>query len=257
MSYEHFYWFLDRKAADAVLRMPWTRFLERHSWPEDELQQVLEFAVEPSPGPKKIRSMLQSRTLAWTVQHAAPALYLVDEIIQRVPAVEKKGAIVPFWDCQDFETLAINAAAARAFIDGRIPARMLRAVFAIHGEYVLDLQFDLQRVEPGVLQKVERAIQAGPEPRPFFSWLKKGQSDEGYYWLRESDTKLFLQFVTEAWAGNWPLLPLDPEVMTGLELDAKTLKFRRLPLARKLAAAAKKLAGRDLALVRYFELEVL
>jgi hypothetical protein len=258
MSYEHFYWFLDRKAADTALRMPWKRFLERHPWEEAELRQVLEFAVEPSPGARALKTILDTRTLAWTVQHASPALYLVQEIVTHVPALNRKGGLVAFLDCRDFETLAINAAAARAFVDGRIDARTLRAVFAIHGEYVLDLQFDLRAAEPGVLRKIERAIHAGPERRPLFSWLPGQAEEEGYYWLREADTKLFTDFVLKAWTGNWPMLPLDPEVVDGLELKpSKRAGFRQLPIAEKLATAAKKLRGRDLALVRYFELEVI
>ena len=62
----------------------------------------------------------------------------------------------------------------------------------------------------------------------------------------------------EAWAGNWPALPLDPEVADEMELKPrKAHKFRGFPIARHLAAAAKKLAGRDLSCVRYFELEVM
>jgi hypothetical protein len=258
MSYEHFYWFLDRKAADAVLRMPWKRFLERHPWKEDELRQVLEFAVEPSPGARALKTILDTRTLAWTVQHASPALFLLQEIVNHVPALDRKGGVVAFLDCRDFETLAVNAVAARAFVDGRIDARTLRAVFAIHGEYVLDLQFDMQAVEPGVLAKVERAIHAGRERRPFFPWLRGQTEEDGYYWLREAETRLFTDFVLKAWAGNWPMLPLDPEVVDGLELKpSKRTGFRQLPIAEKLAAAAKKLRARELAVVRYFELEVL
>jgi len=258
MSYEHFYWFLDRKASDAVLRMPWPRFLERHPWNEEELRHLLEFAVEPSPSARTLRSILATRTLAWTVDHSTPALYLVHEIVRHVPSLDRMGGTVWFWDCEDFETLAVNAVAARAFLEGRITARTLRAVFAIHGEYVLDLQFDLQRVAPGALQKVERAIHARPDGRPLFAWLGDGKAEEGYYWLREADTRLFLDFVQQAWAERWPMLPLDPEVTDGLDLKpARQHTLRHLPIGRKLAAAAKKLAGRDLAVVRYFELEAL
>ncbi len=238
--------------------MPWTKFLELHPWGDEELRKMLEFAVEPTPSDRTIRNILNTRTLAWTVAHSVPALYVVHEVVHHIPALERQGGTVWFWDCRDFETLAVNAVAARAFLDGRITARTLRAVFSIHGEYVLDLQFDLQRIDLPALQKVERAIHAKAAGRPLFSWLGDRPAEEGYYWLREAETKLFNDFVLEAWAGNWPMLPLDPEVAQGLELKrAKQHKFRQLPIAKRLAAAAKKLAGRDLAMVRYFELEVM
>jgi hypothetical protein len=258
MSYEHFYWFFDRKATDKVLRATWSAFLERHPWKEEALRQLLEFAVDPTPGPRAVRSILDTRTLAWTVAHSTPALFVVNEIVEHVPALARKGGFIAFSDCRDFETLAVNAVAARAFLDGRIGARTLRAVFAVHGEYVLDLQFDLQRVETSGLLEVERAIHARSDSKPLFAWLGKRPADAGYYWLREADTTLFVEFVQQAWAGSWPMLPLDPEVVVGLDLKpAKVHTFRHLPIARKLATVAKKLAGRDLALVRYFELEVL
>ncbi len=258
MSYEHFYWFLDRKATDAVLRLPWKAFLERHPWEAQELRSTLQFVVEPSPGERAIRSILEKRTLAWTVSRSTPALYLVNEVVHHVPALERKGGTVWFWDCRDFETLAINAVAARAFLDGRIPPRTLRAVFGIHGEYVLDLQFDLTRIHAAELLRVERAIHAKADGRPLFSWLGDHPAEEGYYWLREAETTLFTGFLQQAWAENWPMLPVDPEVTEGLELKpAKVHKFRQLPIARKLASAVKTLAGRDLAVVRYFELEAL
>jgi len=105
---------------------------------------------------------------------------------------------------------------------------------------------------------VERAIHATSDTRPLFTWLGNRPAEVGYYWLREADTRLFTEFVQQAWAGNWPMLPLDPEVVVALDLPAaRVYKFRHLPIARRFAAAVKEVAGRDLALVRYFELEVL
>jgi hypothetical protein len=258
MSYGHFYWFVDRKATDAVLRMPWKAFLECHPWNEDELRSMLEFAVEPTPGTRAMRSMLDTRTLAWTVSRSNPALYVVHEIAEHVPALRRRGGTVEFWDCHDFETLVLNAVAARAFLDGRITPRTLRAVFAIHGEYVLDLQFDLPAIDPAGLRRIERAISAKSDSRPLFPWFGTRIADEGYHTLREADTELFGRFLQQAWAGNWPLLPLDPEVADELELKrAKEYTVRSFPLARRLAAAAKKLDGRNLCVVRYFEVEVL
>jgi hypothetical protein len=258
MTYEHFYWFVDRKATDSVLRMPWKAFLECHPWKDEELRSVLEFAVEPTPGARAIRSMLDTKTLAWTVSRSEPALYVVNEIVEHVPALRRSGGTVEFWDSHNFESLVLNAVAARAFLDGRITPRTLRAVFAIHGEYVLDLQFDVPAIEPTGLRRIERAISAKSDSRPLFSWLGTRAAGEGYHWLREADTDLFGTFIQQAWAENWPMLPLDPEVADELELKSgKEYKVRNFPLARRLAAAAKKQAGRNLCLVRYFELEVL
>jgi hypothetical protein len=258
MSYEHFYWFVDRKAADSVLRMPWQAFLESHPWKADELRGMLEFAVEPTPGPRAIRSMLDTKTLAWTVSRSRPALHVVNEIVEHVPSLRRRGGTVEFWDSHNFETLVLNAVAARALLGGRIAPRTLRAVFAIHGEYVLDLQFDVPSIDPAGLRRIERAISAKADSRPLFSWLATRPADEGYHSLREADTELFGRFIQQAWAENWPMLPLDPEVADELELKpAKEYTVRNFPLARRLAAAAKKLAGRRLCLVRYFELEVL
>jgi hypothetical protein len=258
MTYEHFYWFVDRRAADSVLRMPWKAFLELHPWKEGELRHMLEFAVEPTPGARAIASILGTKTLAWTVAHSNPALYVVNEIVEHVPALRRRGGTVQFWDCHNFETLVLNAVAARAFLDGRITPRTLRAAFAIHGEYVLDLQFDVPEIAPAALRRVGRAISAKSDGRPLFSWLGNRPAEAGYHCIREADTKLFTRFVQQAWAENWPMLPLDPEVADELELKpGKEYKARNFPMARKLAAAAKKLAGRDLCLVRYFELEVI
>jgi hypothetical protein len=258
MGYEHFYWYLDRRATDSILRMSWEAFLEQHPWDEKLLHAVLEFAVEPSPSAQTIRSILNTRTLAWTVSHSTPALYLVNEIVQHVPALKRKGGEIQFWDCSPFETLVLNAVAARAFLERRITPRMLRAVFAIHDEYVLDLQFDVPRIEPAMLRRVDKAVHAKSDDRPLFGWLDVRPPVEGYHWIREADTKLFNSFVQQAWAENWPMLPLDPEVVDELDLKhSKECKFRSSPLAKRLAAAAKKLDGRGLCLIRYFELEVL
>ncbi len=258
MSYEHFYWFLDRKAANRVLRTAWKAFLERYPWDAQELRQLLEFAVEPSPKERALRSILGTKTLAWTVSRSVPALYLVHQVVHHVPALADRGGSVWFWDCHHFETLAINAVAARAFLDGRITARTLRAVFAIHGEYIFDLQFDVAAIDAKDLQRLSRAVHGKAAGKPLFTWLGERPAEEGYHWIREADTKLFLDFVREAWAGNWPALPLNPEVADELELKPrKAHKFRGFPVARHLAAAAKTLAGRGLSCVRYFELEVM
>ena len=161
-----------------MLRTAWKAFLERHPWDAQELRQLLEFAVEPSPKERALRSILDTKTLAWTVSRSVPALYLVHQVVHHVPALADRGGSVWFWDCHHFETLAINAVAARAFLDGRITARTLRAVFAIHGEYVFDLQFDVAAIDAKDLQRLSRAVH-GKAARPAAVHVARRPSGRG------------------------------------------------------------------------------
>jgi hypothetical protein len=258
VSVEHFYWYLDRKAVESVLRLSWRDFLDRYPMDPAQAVELLDSAIEPHASERHVQSILRNKTLAWTVTHSTPALYVVNTIVHHVPALKRSGTEVWFWDCNHFETFAINAVAAAAFLEGRISGQTLRAVFAIHNEWMVEAQFDESMVSTADLRKLDKGLSAKIDARPLFSWLGDRPASEGYQWVREGDTALFNAFIQEAWTGNWPLLPLAKDVVELMELKpGKEYRIRNFPVARKLAAAAKKMANRRLCLVRYFELEVM
>ena len=76
MGIEHFYWFIDREVVDPVLEMSWKAFLRKYPWDRDDVDEVLNFAVEGEPETAAITGILEKRSLRWTIKRSSSAYLL-------------------------------------------------------------------------------------------------------------------------------------------------------------------------------------
>jgi hypothetical protein len=207
---EHSYQFFDREAFDPVWRLSWTEFLKKYrtrwaSSPEysppgecdcASLRGLIGFSLAPDPSPEVIEDILKRRTIRWTLQQSGSSLFMMSEIMLRIPSLRRRALEVTV-KC-DVDSLV--AAAVDAYLSRRASVGALRAVLKLHC------------VDPGDILRLNRrestALQlAVPDflREPIYSWL-------GPYWLdgqwtnalKVSETRDFVAFVIRAWEGNWP-----------------------------------------------------
>jgi hypothetical protein len=250
MTIEHFYWFIDREVVDPVLEMSWKTFLRRYPWDHEELDYLLNFAVDGEPDPAEISRILENRTLRWTIKRSSPAYWFLNEIVHHVPALRLRCPEV--WIPNDFDLAILEAVAVDGYLRGRISDRTLWTVYNLHhglfGKPDPKRWLDLTRSE---FKRVKAALKCGAVEKPIFPWQSDDCLTDGYRCLGIKNTRLFIDFLCTAWQEHWSIMRLNEAVRKEVA-DVFMPCICDYPLAPKLIACAKIVPLARPCLVRYF-----
>jgi hypothetical protein len=248
MGIEHFYWFVDRAVVDPLLGLSWRGFLRKYPWRRHEVEELLAFALEPELEGSALADIVATRTLRWTMKRSTPSYYFLTEIIHHVPAVRRRCPEI--WIEQLDDTAVLLAAACEAFLQGRISALTLWAVYNIAGSEDPCNCLQLSRVE---LARVEQALACAVE-KPIFPWQTEEALQDGYRCLRSVDTRRFIRFLAQAWAENWPAPRIRSGAMRESNWTGRTLvrRFRDAGLTRELTRSVKVAHLEKPCALRYF-----
>ena len=248
MSNTHYYYALNRKAAESIVSLTWNQFLEKFGWkgPSQwkDIGGYLAYGLErpelpEEPKPEEIAPILR-RTIRETIPRMAPQYSCLLELsyqLQRQSFVKVDVNAEGLEEDAD----ALVVCAIWAFLAGDIDARTLWCVLTVHEEWASDL-FGRWRLplKAGERQRIQAARKQFGHCRPVFDWQTLKAVRDGHTALREEDTRRFARFVQLAWRKNWPVCSDDRHL----------LHFRNLKLARKLHAASPALLGN--CLVHYY-----
>jgi hypothetical protein len=248
MGIEHCYWFIDREVVDPVLEMSWQAFLRKYRWKRDDLYSVLDFAMAGDLDKAAISRIVENQTLRWTMKRCSLSYWFLDQVVYHVPTLRRRCPdVYPQYLC---ESAVLDAASVEAFLNGRISEEMLWAVYNIDGRHDPRDSLRLSRRE---LWRVEVALGYGAVEKPVFAWQTEDCLDEGYRCLGLRDTKRFINFLHQAWEGNWPVPRLNEEVREELEVPNKKLYFHDFDLPAKLIACLEKARPVKPCALQYFE----
>jgi hypothetical protein len=255
MAQTHYYYAINRKAAERIFDLTWNQFLQKFGWSKRRSQwpkigEYLAFCLDrptldDEPTPEEIAPILR-----WTIRKTVPRMglqyFCIVELgyalgkwsftraeLERGYLLGKRSFIRANVDAEKLESDvdALNMCAISAFLSGDIDARTLCCVLTIHS---FELP-DLGKVER---RRINTAIrQFGPyRPRPLFDWQPGSAVRDGHTVLFEEDTRRFARFVRLAWQHDWPVYSKDS---SGLHL----VRFRSFELAKRLHGACRALPG--------------
>ena len=246
MGIEHFYWFIDREMVDPVLEMSWKAFLRKYPWDRDDVDEVLNFAVEGEPETAAITGILEKRSLRWTIKRSSSAYWLLNVIVHHVPALTLRCPEV--WLYNPYDIAILDAAAVEGFLGGRISERTLWAVYNIDGREDPRAWLKLTRSE---FKRVKAALDCGAVEKPIFPWQSDDCLHDGYRCLGIRDTRLFIDFLCTAWQEHLSIMRLNEAVRKEVA-DIFMPCIRDYPLAPKLIACAKIIPLTRPCVLRYF-----
>ncbi len=250
MGLEHFYWFVDRKVVDALLKMTWSEFLQYHPWRRNAVEELLTFVIEPEPDRATVERVLAEHSLRWTMKRAVPAYYFLNEIVHHVPDLERRCPEVWLGKNDVYQVAVLDAVAAEAYLAGRMNAADYWAVFNIDGQNDPSEWCHFSRAER---VRIEHALLPGAVEKPIFCWQDEACLEDGYRCLRVRDTGRFIRFVRLAWRENWSVLRLRKDARQELEIPSgATPPFRDFELPRQLMACLEAQPLEGHCLVRYF-----
>ena len=245
MGNTHYYYALNRKAAERVFDLTWNQFLEKFGWSEDSqwesIGDYLSYCLgEPSweeePTPKQIAPTLR-RSIRATLREESTGYYCILELSYQLG---KRSFVRSDINAEDLEEDldGLNICAVRAFLSGDIDDRTLWCIFTLNeGEEEEGSSDLLDRFKTRLTKLDRRRILAaigrfGP-CEPLFEWQPASAVLDGHTVLCEEDTRRFVRFVRLAWRHNWP----------AYSKKSRLLRFRNFKLARKLHAACPALLG--------------
>jgi hypothetical protein len=248
MSNTHYYFALNRKAAERVLCLTWNQFLERFGWKGpsqwDDVGGYLAFALDRPELPEKptaeqIAPILR-RTIRETILRMSPQYYCLLELSYQL---RRQSFVKVDLNVEGLEAQcdAMNICAIWAFLSGDIDGRTLWCVLTVHGEWATDL-FSRWRPLLGQTerQRIESVLKRFGRCRPVFNWQTLKAVRDGHSALDEEDTRRFSRFIQHAWRKNWPVY----------SEGKRLLHFRDFKLGRTLNAASSDLHGN--CLVHYY-----
>jgi hypothetical protein len=147
MSFTHYYYAINRKAAERVFDLTWNQFLDKYGWNRRRSQWpniggYFEFALDKpelpdEPTPEEIAPILR-RTIRETLRHMTPAYFCMLLLGEQLG---KRSFIRADIDAENLESDldALNICAISAFLSGDIDARTLWCVLTIHSSELPDL----------------------------------------------------------------------------------------------------------------------
>jgi hypothetical protein len=249
MSQTHYYYALNRKAAERITTLTWKQFLKKFGWrcPPSQWENIggyLSFALDRPRLPEQPTQEELAPILQWkireTIPRMGPQYFMMLELSNQLGRHSFVKADVDA-EKQEDEVDAINSGAIFGFLDGDIDDRTLWCVLTIHEDWASDL-FD--RWNPPLPESDRDVINALKKRfgrcRPIFDWQTLRAVRDGHTVLHEEDTKRFVQFVELAWRENWPIW----------KANKRLRRFRDFDLARKLHAASPAMLGN--CLVHYY-----
>jgi len=234
----HYYYAINRKAAERVFDLTWNQFLQKFGWSTrsqwqnfgDYLANCLDKPELPDePTAAEIGPILR-RTIRETVRYMSPQYFCILELgfhlgkRSFIRADIEAGRLED--DCHTLMTCAISL-----FLSGRIDDRTLWCVFMLPTEwfpvkwssgFFASWTKGLTKVER---RRVHAALRRfGRRCRPIFDWQPVSAVRDGHTVLCEEDTRRFARFIELAWRKNWPIAMR----------DSREVGFRSLELAKKL-----------------------
>jgi hypothetical protein len=242
MPQTHYYYSLNRKAAERIFDLTWNQFLEKFGWRDhtlfEDIGAYLAFGVDPEPeDPEEIAPILKW-TIRATIRRTTPQYYMMLALSYQMG---KRSFIRADIDAprREDDCHALMTCAISLFVSGRIDDRTLWCVFMLPTEWFpVKWSSDFFANWTRGLTKVQRrrvhaALRRFGRHRPIFDWQPFSAVRDGHTVLCEEDTRRFVRFVRLAWRENWPVYQRD----TGL------VGFRNLTLAKKLHTARPVLLG--------------
>jgi hypothetical protein len=240
MGDAHYYYALDRKAAERVFDLTWNQFLEAFGWGKtqwEDIGEYLAFSVEPEPDDV---APILPQTIRETIPRMSPQYFCMIELSYQLG---RRSFVKLELDAHNLEDdcVALISCGIRAFLNGDIDDRTLWCLMTIHKEWASGvLSPGVHELSKGERRRIKAARKRYGRGRPVFDWQTQEAVRDGHTALSEEDTRRFARFVQLAWRKNWPVYsdvgPL--------------LRFRDFKLAKKLHVAAPKLRGN--CLVRYY-----
>jgi hypothetical protein len=249
VSQTHFYYALNRKAAERAAELTWQQFLDEFGWGRrggnwDNIGSFFEFGLDSLPQTYSPTHEDMAPLLRWKIRRTIPRmspqyfmlLELSYQMRQRSFVKADIGA-----EGEEEDSMALIVSAIWGFVYGDIDARTLWGVFTLHGEtpsgFLAEWQGGLNDAESRRIRALGRKF---GRCRPLFDWQTRRAVTDGTSVLHEQDTKRFAKFLELAWSENWPVW----------SDENRLRRFRHFPLVRKLHAALPKLDG--CCLVRYW-----
>jgi hypothetical protein len=246
MSDTHYYYALNRKAAERIVRLTWNQFLDRFGWRRSGQWQniggYLAFALDrpelpEEPDSEEIAPILR-QTIRETIPQMSPQYFCLLELSyhlrhQSFVRVDLNAEGLEA-DCD-----ALIACALRAFLSGGIDDETLWCVLTLHGEPASDFSARFDLTLPSDEQRRVRDLKKRfGRCRPLFKWQTMKAVRDGHNVLNEEETRRFARFIRLAWGRNWPVF-----------CEQKPMNFRHFELARRLYSVSDTLPGS--CLIRY------
>ena len=245
MSLTHFYYAINRKAAERVFNLTWNQFLEKYGWDApmqwENVGEYLAFALDrptlaEQPTAKQLAPILR-KTIRQTLPRMGPLDFVIDVLGHQMGKKSFVKVDVNA-ECQVNESGVLTSAAVFAFLGDEIDARTLWCMLTLHGDWTSEFfchwRRFLETIDLSRLKAVRKRF--GP-CHPVFDWQKRRDMTVGQGALHEDDTRLFVRFVQFAWRKNDKVYANDKR------------HFRDFDLVRKLHAVSSAMPGN--CLIRY------
>jgi hypothetical protein len=146
MGNTHYYYALNRKAAERVFDLTWNQFLEKFGWSEDSQWESIggylsycldEPSWEEEPTPEQIAPILR-RSIRATLRQRSTGYFCILELSYQLG---KRSFVRSDIDAEALEEDldGLNICAVRGFLSGDIDDRTLWCIFTLHQEFSSDL----------------------------------------------------------------------------------------------------------------------
>lgn len=240
MGLEFFYRVFDRAAVDPVLAMRWTEYLAQRATDRESIEELLEFAVDgpdgDAPDPEYVQQILAERTLRWTMSHATPQFYFLHELVNCTPGLAKRCPAI--WPEAFAEEAIFLGVSTCAFLAGKCTAPDWAAMMTLHGWPNLE---EFLELTPAESKSLKRSVRSLIEmPKPMFPWQSGDFLDDGYACLGVRESRRLLRHIARAWAENWPVAKLQPDLHEILGLaEGASARIRQFKIARQFTGWGK------------------
>jgi hypothetical protein len=245
MPQTHYYYALNRKAAERVFDLTWNQFLEKFGWNKRRSQWpniggYLAFCLDglpEEPTRKQIAPILR-QSIRETFRQESSGYFCMLLLGEQLG---KQSFIRSDIDAERLEDdcHALMNCAISLFVSGRIDDRTLWCVFTLPTEWFpVKWSSDVFAGWTKGLTKVQRrrlhaVTRRFGRCRPIFNWQPVSAVRGGHTVLCEEDTRRFVRFVRLAWRQNRAIYLRDSHLV----------RFRSFKLAKRLHAACPRLLG--------------
>ena len=249
MPQTHYYYAINRKAAERVFDLTWNQFLDKYGWSRRRSQWpniggYLSFCLgnlPEEPTAEEIAPILR-RSIRETLRQKSAGYFCMLLLGQQLG---KRSFIKSNVDAERLEEDldGLNVAAVWGFLFGDIDDRTLWSVLTLNQQSVSDLfkrwKNKLTKTERHRIHAAIRRVGAVSDSpgesscRPLFDWQSISAVRDGHSVLAEEDTRRFVRFLRLAWEQNWPVYSDGPRL----------LHFRDFELARRLHRACQGFLG--------------
>jgi hypothetical protein len=245
MPQTHYYYAINRKAAERIFDLTWNKFLQKFGWNKRRSQWsniggYLAFclgSLPEDPTAEEIAPILR-RSIRETVRQKSVGYFCILLLGEQFGKTSFIRANIDAERLED-DCRALMTCAISLFLSGHIDDRTLWCVFTLPDEWFpLKWSSDVFAGWTSGLTKVQRrrlhaVTRRFGRCRPIFDWQPVSAVRDGHTVLCEEDTRRFARFIKIAWRKNWPITMRDSHLVG----------FRSLELAKKLHRASPEFLG--------------